>query len=383
MKSFVEKYKPQSTKEIPQKLETLLNIIKNGEHAIIYGPTGSCKTISVYNLAKELDYEIIEVNASDFRTKDQIDSIIGAASQQQSLFQKEKILLIDEVDCLSGTEDRGGPTAIANLLKTSKFPIILTANDPYNDKLKDIRKLATLIEFKAISSKDLIIILKNVCDKENIKYTEESLRSIIINSNGDLRAALNDLQSNILNKELMINNEQRDYELGVMHILNKIFKTKSFESHKLMENSNITLDEYTLWLDENLPLEYKDNNDLSKAYELISKADIFKGRIRRWQYWRLMYYQSLLLSAGISLSKSNINNSYISYKRSMRPLRIWQLNMKNFKKKAIASKIASVTHTSIKAVIRNFNYYKNIIKNEEIITQLKLDQEEIDYIKSI
>src|SRR3989344_1869712 len=285
MKSFVEKYKPQSTKEIPQKLETLLNIIKNGEHAIIYGPTGSCKTISVYNLAKELDYEIIEVNASDFRTKDQIDSIIGAASQQQSLFQKEKILLIDEVDCLSGTEDRGGPTAIANLLK---------------------------------------------------------------NSNGDLRAALNDLQSNILNKELMINNEQRDYELGVMHILNKIFKTKSFESHKLMENSNITLDEYTLWLDENLPLEYKDNNDLSKAYELISKADIFKGRIRRWQYWRLMYYQSLLLSAGISLSKSNINNSSISYKRSMRPLRIWQLNMKNFKKKSIAGKIASLTHTSIK-----------------------------------
>src|SRR3990167_11123220 len=111
MKSFVDKYKPKNSGEIPQNLEDLKRIIKNKQHALIVGPTGSCKTSAIYTIADELNYETIEINASDFRTKDQIESIIGSASKQQSLFMKEKIIIVDEVDCLSGTEDRGGAVA--------------------------------------------------------------------------------------------------------------------------------------------------------------------------------------------------------------------------------------------------------------------------------
>src|SRR3989338_5626459 len=381
MKSLVEKYKPKISIEIPQQLEQLKTFIKNKEKVLIFGPTGSCKTSSIYTIAKDLDYEIIEVNASDFRTKEQIENIIGQASKQQSLFQKEKILLIDEVECLSGTEDRGGSQAIINILKSSKTPIILTANK-YNDKLKDIKKLVKIIEFKPIPSREINSILKNICEKENIIYSEEAIRSIVIDCKGDLRAALNDLQSNTINQELQIVKEEREYEIGIIHILNKIFKTKSPDSHKILENAEIDLEEYILWLDENLPIEYKNENDLLREYELMSKADILKGRIRRWQYWRLMYYQTILLSAGISNAKTNTNNSFTSYKRSMRPLRIWQLNMKNAKKKTIAKKIAQQTHISIKEVIKNFNYYKNILKNKTIQEELKLEEEELDYINS-
>lgn len=382
MKSFVEKYKPQKTEEIPQSFEELKNLIKNKEHILVYGPTGSGKTTSIYAIAKELDLEIIEVNASDFRTKEQIESIIGSASKQQSLFQKDKILLIDEADCLFGNEDRGGATAIANLLKNSIFPIVLTCNDLYSDKLKDIKKLVNTIEFKPIKSKEIIKILKNICEKEKINFSEEALKNIVINCNGDIRAAINDLQSNTIEKKLQIPQEQRDYEVSIINLLNKIFKTKTFEAHKLLENSNVNLDDYTLWLDENLPVEYKDE-DLLKAYETLSKADIFKGRIRRWQHWRLMYYQSLLLSSGISIAKTKINNNFTNYKRSMRPLRIWQFNIKNAKKKSIAEKISAYTHTSKKEVIKNFRYYKTLLKNNEIIKQLKLGEEEIEFVNNM
>lgn len=382
MKSFAEKYKPKSSKEIPQNLEILKNLIKNKKHVLIYGTTGTCKTSSVYTIADELNYEIIEVNASDFRTKDQIESIIGSASKQQSLFQKEKLLLIDEADCLSGTEDRGGAQAILSVLKESKFPVIITANDAYNDKLKEIRKATTVLEFKPVKYSDIINIIKNICEKEQIKYSDTSLNDLAINCNGDLRAAINDLQSNILNKELVPNEEKRDYELGIMHILNQVLKIKSFESHKVLENTNISLDEYSLWLDENLPLEYKNTTDLLRAYEFFSKADIFKGRIHRWQYWRLMYYQSLMLSSGISIAKTNTNNNFTSFKRSFRPLRIWQFNMKNAKKKSIAQKIASLTHISTKKAIKNFAYYKNILNKEEIWKELKLNEEEIEFLKN-
>src|SRR3989338_221236 len=170
MKSFVDKYKPKKSNNIPQDLENLKNLIRNKENVLIYGKTGSCKTSAVYAIAKDLDYETIEVNASDFRTKDQIESIVGSASQQQSLFQKEKILIIDEIDCLSGTEDRGGALAILNVIKNSKFPVILTANNPYNDKLKEIKKVVNIIEFKPISSREIVRIIKEICEKEDIKF---------------------------------------------------------------------------------------------------------------------------------------------------------------------------------------------------------------------
>ncbi len=115
----------------------------------------------------------------------------------------------------------------------------------------------------------------------------------------------------------------------------------------------------------------------------MSKADIFKGRIHRWQQWRLMYYQILLLSTGIASSKTDINPSFSNFKRSMRPLKIWQMNMKNAKKKTIVGKIASSTHTSKKEVMNNFNHYTHLLNNELISKELKLDEEEIEYIKGL
>lgn len=382
MKSFVEKYKPQKIDEIPQEIETLRKLIEEKQHILIHGPTGSCKTSAIYAIAEELDYEILEMNASDFRKKDQVESKIGSASQQQSLFNKEKILLIDEVDCLSGREDRGGAPAIVRTIKNSKFPIILTANDINSDKIKEIKKQTSIVEFKPIVSREIVKVLKNICKKEEINYTEENLRQITINSGGDIRAAINELQGSIINNEIITLEEQRNYEKNIVNVLNKIFKTKDFDSHRIMENTNLNLDEYSLWLDENLPLEYE-TKDLHKAYDLVSKADIMKGRIRRWQYWRLMYYQNLLLTSGISIIKDKVNKNFSKYKRSMRPLKIWQSNIRNAKKKSIAEKIAKHTHTSIKNVIKNFNYYKNILKNEKILEKLKLEQDEIEYLNKI
>ena len=155
MKSFIEKYQPKKSEDIPQDLSLLKSIIKGKKCAMVYGQTGTCKTSSTYTIANELNLETIEVNASDFRTKEQINTIIGKASQQQSLFMKEKILIIDEVDCLSGREDRGGATAIAAVIKTTKFPIILTANDPFSDKIKEIKKIVPLIEFPPIRTKEI------------------------------------------------------------------------------------------------------------------------------------------------------------------------------------------------------------------------------------
>ena len=126
MKSFIEKYKPTKLEQIPQdNINEILNLIKNKENILIFGPTGSCKTSIVYTIAKQFDYEIIELNASDLRTKEQIESIIGSASKQQSLFNKKKILLIDEP---TSSLDKNTKIIILNLIQNirNKTVVVVT-----------------------------------------------------------------------------------------------------------------------------------------------------------------------------------------------------------------------------------------------------------------
>src|SRR3989344_643021 len=111
---------------------------KSKKPLLIYGPSGTGKTSSIHLLAKEMDYEIIEINASDCRNKEAIESIVGNASKQASLTKKGKILLVDEIDVISGNSDRGCMNALIELAEESRFPIIATMTDL--EKLEDIKK---------------------------------------------------------------------------------------------------------------------------------------------------------------------------------------------------------------------------------------------------
>jgi replication factor C large subunit len=117
------------------------------------------------------------------------------AVKQRSLFAKEKLILVDEIDGLSGRKDRGAVTAIKNIVKKSSFPIIMTANDAYADKLKVLRKLSVIIDFSPLDMEVVFSYLKKICDKEKIKYEDSDLKTLARSCNGDLRAAINDLQT--------------------------------------------------------------------------------------------------------------------------------------------------------------------------------------------
>jgi len=111
----------------------------------------------------------------------------------------------------------------------------------------------------------------------------------------------------------------------------------------------------------------------------LSKAKVFDGRIRRWQYWRFLIYVNALMTLGINSLKNE--NDAVNYKRSMRPLKIWQANIRNAKKKGVAEKIADKTHTSVKQVLKNFEDYKGFIDNS-VSEELELNDEEVDWLKN-
>jgi len=389
---WVDKYRPKSLKDIQghgKALSELKEFIENYKKGatFIYGKIGSGKTCSIYALANDLNLEVLEVNSSDVRNKDKINSIVGQGTKQQSLFSKGKLILIDDVDALSGRKDRGCVQALTKIISESKHPIVLTAEDPYNRKLSGLRRKCKMIEFSTLSYLSVFNILKCVCESENIKYNEDVLKDLARRSGGDARASVNDLQIICATKKVIENLDdlgEREQKESILNALKLVFKSKNPENVlRAFDKTDLNLDECLLWLDENLPREYS-GQDLKNAYDCVSKSDVFKGRIMRWQHWRFLVYINSLLTAGVALAKQEKSNQLISYRPTSRILKLWKAKMKYGKRKAIAEKIAIATHTSTKRALNDTLPYLKFIfkkrKGEDIIDELELNEEEVNWL---
>jgi replication factor C large subunit len=397
--SWVKKYSPKKLSDVDgldlaiAELGKFVTRFKKGKALLLYGSSGGGKTSSVYALAHELDYELIEINASDTRNADQIDSLLGNASKQASLFFKSKIILVDELDGIAGREDRGGVQAILKLIESSIYPIILIANDPYDQKFSSVRKKSIMLEYKTRHYASIQKVLERICKEEKIRYDEEALIMLARKAGGDLRAAINDLQSLTAEDKKLTRKEveeygDRDKTESIIQALVKVFKTTDIDvALKAFDNVDEDLDKIFLWVDENLPHEYTKPADLARGFDALSKADIFKGRIMRWQYYRFYVYCYNLLSAGVALAKDEKYKSFINYKPTSRILKLWIAKQKNLKRKAISEKIGEKTHTGTKRALQDTLpylrpiYKKNKKEADKLTHYLDLDSEQVEWLK--
>ena len=399
MKTLTERFKPKKTSDIQgqnfaiAKLkEFIINFKKQKKKSvIIHGPSGIGKTSTVYALASELNLELIELNASDCRNSDHIESIIKPALHQRSLFFSSKLIFIDELDGLMGTKDRGGTQALAALIDESNYPIIMAANDPWDSKLSTIRKKSNLIEFNNLNYLTITSHLTTLCKELGVDCSESILKQISVRASGDLRAAINDFHAltegrnkiKELDIELIGSRDKKD---TINNALKIILKTKSTkEVLNSINNTDMDLDEAFLWIDENIPVEYT-GRDITRAYEALSRADVFRGRIIRRQHYRFMVYENNLMTAGVSLAKTRSYPNYTNYVRTNRILKYWLAKNKYQKRKEISKKIGKYTHSSLSKSIKNTFPYLRIIfqKNNglEIAKSLELNEEEIEYLIS-
>jgi replication factor C large subunit len=392
------KYLPKSLNEVQgqnkavESMYNFIDIFPKIKSALLYGPPGSGKTSAIHALATEKNLELIEVNASDVRNAEAIKKRLGPAMTQMSLFGGSKIILVDEVDGVSGSKDRGGLSELNKLIAKTQFPVIMTANDPFDKKFSTLRKNAKMIEFRSLNYLSVLKILKNICNQEKIDYDEVALTGLARRSGGDLRGAINDLET-LTNYTKKLTKEDVDELSGrrqkdtMINALMRIFKTTNAQiALTALNDVDEDLDQVFLWMEHNIPIEYKKMKDISRAYDNLSLADVFRGRIRKRQHWRFLVYINNLLTAGIALSKDEKYQGFNKYTRTTRLLRMWQINQKNAKKKSIAQKIAEKTHTSSKRVlidtlpiIRTI-YKNNIKKANELSSYFEFDDAEIKYL---
>ena len=192
---------------------------------VLNGPPGVGKTTLVHVFANELNAEIFELNASDIRNKQKLQEILKPAMQQQSLFSKRKIILVDEVDGISGYYDRGGVSELVTLIALSNYPVVITSNDIWKKNLAPLRKKAELAELKELTYGNILDILINILKKENLFVNSNVLKSIASRTKGDIRAAINDLQSVArLQDPSIITLDERNKQQDIFKVLQKIYK---------------------------------------------------------------------------------------------------------------------------------------------------------------
>lgn len=395
---WIKKYLPSAPEGIighPSAVSLVSSLIKGWSRKSkpiwLWGGTGTGKTATAVAFAKELGLELVEANASDERNAAAVEARIGGAVKQGSLFGTGKLILIDEVDGLSGASDRGGVQAVLKAIERSSYPVVITGADPFDRKFSALRKACELVEFKTLQYKSIALRLKEILKQEKVEYEEAAVDKIAMAAGGDMRAAINDAQTfstggrlAVKDLELLGGREQTEK----MHsALMRVFKTtQASMARGAFDRVDADVNEVMLWLDENLPVEYTKPLDLQRGYDALAEADRFLGRIRRWQHYRFYVYAYDLLTAGVAVAKDEKYKGFTSYKQTSRLLQIWMANQKNLKRKAIAEKVAERTHTSKKAALETVAYLQGIFVNnkkesEKLATYFDLAKEECEWLR--
>jgi replication factor C large subunit len=373
-----EKYRPKNLLDMignEEAKESFVNWlgkwIKGTKPLLLVGPSGIGKTTMSVLGAKQFNYDLISLNASDIRTKQRIREVLNPVMGNTTVIGKPMIF-VDEVDGIHGRSDYGGVEALIDILKEPTIPIVLAANSESSAKMKDIKKVTTTIKMRPIPPRLMRFYLEEILKREGSSLKIGSIIKLVLGSRGDIRSMLNSAQALVWGFEPQTD---RSYETtDIEAAVNAFFKAKS------VEEAIVIL--YSLRIDpqEKINAFYSSviTSSVSKEVmhemlSVISEADILYGNIIRNQEWRLLRYLDSIL---IKLYKEGTPVRYSQYNLSWPVLNRLRWDGRAIKK--LSSILAKQMHVS-RSTFTTFYlpYLLLCMKNKALVMNLSESQNEI------
>jgi replication factor C large subunit len=404
MEDWTEKYRPKTLDEVvgnEKAITELRNWAKlwlqdkpKYKAVILSGKAGTGKTSSAFALANEMGWTAIELNTSDARNAQKIKNVATAGAVNETFSDDgsfissknggRKLIILDEADNLyeqSSTSsdtsqdlsDRGGKKAIVETIKITNQPIILIVNDYYSlikgsgDILK---KICKQIKFYEPYPSYVFTLLKKICISEGISVDSKVLKNISDRCKGDIRSAVNDLQTISLGRKTIDSSfldviGYRDRGKDIFTAMREVFKTKDIKViRESISHLDVDPQMVLLWINENLPREYIDKNDLIRGYNSLSKADVFLGRTFKCQNYCLWSYASDMMNGGVATAKTH------SYTNTIYNFPVWLRQKKSIKNNVdmrgvIVNKISKNSYiSSSKTKDALYPYFASIFRND-------------------
>lgn len=204
---WVEKYRPIILDDIvgnEETVERLKIIAKDGNmpHMIISGLPGIGKTTSIHCLANELlgpelcRQATLELNASDDRGIDVVRNKIKTFAQTKIKLPpgRQKIVILDEADSMTPGAQQALRRTMEIYSNTTRFAFAC------NQSLKIIEPLQSrcaILRYTKLSDGQVLHRLLEIVQAENVKYNSKGLEALIFTAEGDMRQAINNLQSTV------------------------------------------------------------------------------------------------------------------------------------------------------------------------------------------
>ncbi|KAL4926508.1 replication factor C subunit 4 [Aspergillus undulatus] len=201
---WVEKYRPVFLDDIVGNTETVerLKIIaKDGNmpHVIISGMPGIGKTTSILCLARQLlgdAYKegVLELNASDERGIDVVRNRIKGFAQKKVTLPpgRHKLVILDEADSMTSGAQQALRRTMEIYSSTTRFAF---ACNQSNKIIEPLQSRCAILRYARLTDAQIVKRLNQVCEAEKVEHTEDGLAALVFSAEGDMRQALNNLQS--------------------------------------------------------------------------------------------------------------------------------------------------------------------------------------------
>ncbi len=358
------KYRPKTSREVAgnktavEKLRGWIDSWVEGPPSkravLLYGPAGVGKTSVSEALASERGWDLVEINASDKRSGEILSKIAGLASSQATLFSKGRLILLDEVDGINLREDQGAITTILAIIKNTQYPMILTANDPWDPKTRPLREACLQVELKRIGIRDGLPLLKTILAKEEIRTSDDALKYIIDKDRGDIRSILNDIQvlsskAKTLTMDDVSLLSGRDRTESIFEVLRVIFNSRTVAAaRRALSISDVDQEMLFQWIFENTPYQIPNPHELEQAVSALADADMYFARIKKTQSWHLLSYALDLMTAGVAIAKQSPTSGWVPMRFPQRISSMSRTRGSRDLRKRIAGAIGEKTHVSVR-----------------------------------
>lgn len=342
-----EKHRPKRLSEMVGNEEARIVVAlwlkkwKPGAKAMmLVGPPGTGKTTLVSLLARETNTNIVELNASDVRTKASLQKKIGESTKTVNLFGERSLIFLDEVDGLLGRSDYGGVEFIKDSLKETQNPVIMAANDPDSDEVKKLASSCVVVRFKPPPPREVELYLRRIAESERAPVTDSALQGYVMIAGGDLRQAINALQSHGEERS----ESRKDVSLGISTGLNEFLDADdSDRALEALKRTALQPMDKVREIQRCVVRSSLEPRKLAAALDVVSRADVVMGRIMTTQEWRLLRYLDSMLAQELHPILKGEN---VRYTQEDLPfptlLRIWNDSKKI---KEISGRYAPLSHT--------------------------------------
>ena len=215
---WVEKYRPTTINEIishGQIIETIKKLLVGGSlpHLLFYGSPGTGKTSTIMAIAKEIygsniRLMVMKLDASDDRGINSVREDIKGFAEKSNMFQKGvRLIILDEADSMTYDAQFALRRIIEKYSTTIRFCLICN----YENKIiPAIRSRCANFRFNNIDNIHICSKLTQIVNNEKLNVEPHVINIIATLGKGDLRKAINLLQSISMQTDLI--NDKICYE---------------------------------------------------------------------------------------------------------------------------------------------------------------------------